>query len=79
MLTAVGIVVSFFTSFVATNFTKVTFTNVETTVKWQLIISTVIMSGAIFPLIYVLPAEFKFIEENNLIATGGIAKIVTCT
>jgi Na+/H+-translocating membrane pyrophosphatase len=34
MLTAVGIVVSFVTSFVATNFTKVTATNVETTVKW---------------------------------------------
>jgi H+-translocating diphosphatase len=78
MLTAVGIVVSFFTSFVATNFTKVTQHNVETTVKWQLIISTVLMTGAVYPLIYTLPETFKFIEINNL-APGTIAKVVECT
>jgi K(+)-stimulated pyrophosphate-energized sodium pump len=34
MITAVGILVSFVTSFFATNFTKVTMDNVEGTVKW---------------------------------------------
>lgn len=58
MLTAVGIVVSFFTQFVACNIVKVHFDNVEATVKWQLIISTVLMTGAVFPLTYVLPDEF---------------------
>lgn len=51
MITAVGILVSFVTSFVATNFTKVTAINVENTVKWQLIISTIFMTGAIIPLL----------------------------
>ena len=51
MLTAVGIVASFFTSFVATNFAKVTKDNVESTVKWQLIISTILMTVAVYPLL----------------------------
>jgi hypothetical protein len=32
--------------------------NVEGTVKWQLIISTVLMTAAIIPLVYLLPATF---------------------
>ena len=58
MITAVGIVASFFTSFFATNFTKVTHTNVENTVKWQLIISTVLMTAAVVPLTFLLPDHF---------------------
>ena len=58
MITAVGIFVSFITSFFATNFSKVTMDNVEGTVKWQLIISTVLMTGAIVPLVYLLPQTF---------------------
>jgi Na+/H+-translocating membrane pyrophosphatase len=58
MITAVGIIVSFFTSFVATNGPRVTATNVETTVKWQLIISTFLMTGAIIPLLRYLPESF---------------------
>ena len=58
MLTAVGIVVSFITQFFATNIVKVHFDNVEATVKWQLIISTVLMTGAVFPITYLLPDEF---------------------
>jgi H+-translocating diphosphatase len=57
-ITAVGIVVSFFTSFFATNFWRVTHDTVENTVKWQLIISTVLMTGALVPLIYLLPSNF---------------------
>lgn len=51
MLTAMGILVSFVTTFFATHLTKVRMDNVETTVKWQLIISTLLMSIAIFPII----------------------------
>ena len=57
-ITAVGILVSFVTSFFATNVWKVTHETVESTVKWQLIISTVLMTGAIVPLIYTLPNEW---------------------
>lgn len=55
MLTAVGILVSFVTTFFATHLTKVRMDNVETTVKWQLIISTILMTLAIFPIINYLP------------------------
>lgn len=34
MLTATGIIVSFFTTFFATNFAKVKMENVESTIKW---------------------------------------------
>lgn len=67
MITAVGILVSFVTSFFATNFAKITMDNVETTVKWQLIISTVLMSAAIVPLIMILPDEFSVGEGDTLI------------
>ena len=46
--------------------------NVETVVKWQLIISTFLMTGAIIPLIYLLPTEFTFVGTNG-------ATTITCT
>ena len=70
MITAVGIIVSFITQFFATTFIKVRYDTVESTVKWQLIISTVLMTGAIIPLIYFLPETFTF--------TVGVKQIV-CT
>jgi inorganic pyrophosphatase len=60
LITGVGIIASFFTAFLATNGAKITMDNVETTVKIQLIVSTILMSGAVVPLINLLPAEFKF-------------------
>jgi H(+)-translocating pyrophosphatase len=69
MITAVGIIVSFFTSFFATNFTKVTMDNVESTVKWQLIISTILMSAAIIPLTMLLPEEFVVGEISKVTST----------
>jgi inorganic pyrophosphatase len=51
LITAVGILVSFVTQFFATFVQKATHDNVESIVKWQLIISTVLMSGAIIPLL----------------------------
>jgi len=58
LITAAGIIVSFFTSFFATNFFRVRHDNVESVVKWQLIISTVLMSGALVGTIEVLPDTF---------------------
>lgn len=68
MITAVGIIVSFVTSFFATNFAKVTMDNVESTVKWQLIISTILMTAAIVPLILLLPDEFSVGENDGIVA-----------
>ena len=58
MITATGIVVSFVTSFFATNIMRITKDTVERAVKWQLIISTVLMTGALYPLIKFLPDTF---------------------
>lgn len=80
MVTAVGILVSFVTSFFATNAVKVTAKNVETTVKWQLIISTILMTGAIIPLTLYLPTSFTFVESMpNGAAAAIIIKSTTCT
>lgn len=67
MLTATGIIVSFFTTFFATNFAKVKMENVESTIKWQLIISTVLMTVAVYPAITYLPASFSFDAEGVLV------------
>lgn len=55
MITAVGILVSFVTTFFATNFARVRMDNVESIIKWQLIISTILMTVAIIPLLDYLP------------------------
>ena len=61
MVTGAGILVSFVTTFFATSFTTVTMETVESTLKWQLIISTVLETAVVVPLaLYVLPAEFYF-------------------
>lgn len=74
-ITAVGILVSFVTSFFATNVWRVTHDSVELTVKWQLIISTVLMTGAIVPLIYTLPDHFVV---GTKIVDGIVAPLL-CT
>ena len=58
MITAAGIFVSFVTQFLATNVGTVTMDNVERTVKIQLFVSTVLMTAAVYPLTFVLPANF---------------------
>lgn len=58
LITAVGIIASFLTTFIATNFTKVTHDTVERTVKIQLIGSTILMAIAVVPIIYTLPPTF---------------------
>jgi H(+)-translocating pyrophosphatase len=65
MITAVGILASFITTFFATHWVKVTENNVENIVKWQLTISTVLMTLAILPLLVYLPDEFVFIFGNK--------------
>jgi Na+/H+-translocating membrane pyrophosphatase len=69
MVTSMGIWVSFVTTFFATNFRKITFDNVENTIKWQLIISTVLMTGAIMPLIEFLPESFTMTGYESYIVT----------
>lgn len=66
MITAVGIIASFFTTFFATHIGRVNRDNVETKVKWQLIISTVLMTAAVYPLISVLPANFDFVALSGV-------------
>lgn len=75
MITAVGILCSFVTTFFATNFAEVRKDNVESVVKWQLIISTILMTVAIIPLLYCLPAEFKFPNFTG----GETTAYTTCT
>ncbi len=43
--------------------------NVESTVKWQLIISTILMSAAIIPLTMLLPEEFVVGEISKVTST----------
>lgn len=69
LITGVGIIASFFTSFFATNFTKVTMDNVETTVKIQLIVSTVLMTAAVYPVTFLLPQSFTFPGANPVTVT----------
>jgi len=78
MVTAVGILVSFVTSFFATNFIKVRTDNVESTVKWQLIISTVLMTGAIYPLVSYLPDTFTFSGSTTTYTKWGAFYSVIC-
>lgn len=77
MITAVGILCSFITTFFATNFATVRKDNVESTVKWQLIISTVLMTAAIIPLLYTLPETFNIPTKVNDL--GVPIEHVTCT
>lgn len=42
---------------------------VERAVKWQLIISTVLMTGAVYPLIRFLPAEFEILGTLDVVCT----------
>jgi len=58
MVTSVGIIASFLTTFLATNIGKVTKDTVERTVKIQLIGSTILMTAAIVPITYILPETF---------------------
>eukprot|EP00997_Jenningsia_sp_PLL12_P001307 NODE_120_length_2464_cov_95.673706_g107_i0.p1 GENE.NODE_120_length_2464_cov_95.673706_g107_i0~~NODE_120_length_2464_cov_95.673706_g107_i0.p1 ORF type:complete len:731 (-),score=159.45 NODE_120_length_2464_cov_95.673706_g107_i0:29-2221(-) len=60
-ITAVGIIVSFFTTFFATNIQAVHEGNVETVLKWQLIISTFLLTAGIFGVSYLfLPETIEF-------------------
>ena len=64
MITAAGIIVSFLTQFFATAFVKATMDNVEKIIKWQLIISTILMTGALIPLVEFLPATFTIGDKT---------------
>jgi H+-translocating diphosphatase len=78
LITAVGILASFITTFFATHFQRVTHDNVESIVKWQLIISTILMSIAVFPLIWVLPSEFAFYFGQDEVIVCTPLRAYTC-
>lgn len=75
LITAVGVIASFLTTFLATNLGRVTKENVERTVKIQLIASTILMALMTIPIIYVLPEEFHFYKVFGNEASNNI----TCT
>ena len=66
MITGAGILVGILTSIVALTCMKPTSADrVENTLKWQLIISTVLMTPVLFLLAYMcLPASFTFVESG---------------
>ena len=64
IVTSVGIFASFFSVLCAHLFT-VTTESVQGVLKWQLGISTIFMSLALVPAMYVLPAEFTMTEANG--------------
>jgi len=59
LITASGICASFF-SVLCVHVQTVTITNVQTVLKMQLLISCLLMTGAVLPSIYVLPETFSF-------------------
>jgi Na+/H+-translocating membrane pyrophosphatase len=63
LISSTGILVSFITTFFASHFSTVTYDTVESVLKWQLIISTIFMTGALYPLISILPETFTFEGE----------------
>ena len=69
MITAAGIIASFFTTLLATNVGKVTKDTVERTVKIQLIVSTILMTIVIVPVCFVLPESFHLYVFGQSIVT----------
>jgi len=79
MITATGILISFITTFFATLFTTVTYHTVERTLKWQLIISTILMTVALVPLsLYVLPEKFDIEITKNAVTHSTNWKAFGC-
>lgn len=70
-ITAAGILVSWVTQFFATNIQKVTEKNVESVLKWQLIISTFLFTGALFLLGEFLPKAFEFYSAELIQTTAA--------
>ena len=72
LVSAIGIITCFITSFFATTFNKVRKEeHIERTLKYQLIISTLLTTPAIFMLAYLfLPEKFCVMLSNNLTDTN---------
>jgi len=81
MITAVGILASFVTTFIATNVGRVTEENVEKTVKIQLIVSTILMTLITIPVIFLLPDQIHFFNvfgDNTIVCTQWKAFTCVC-
>ena len=66
IVTSIGIIASFI-SVLCANFFTVTQFNVQSVLKWQLGISTVLMSVALIPAVYILPEKFSFRNDAGVI------------
>jgi inorganic pyrophosphatase len=78
LISATGIFISFFTSFFATDLMTVDREEkIETTLKWQLIISTVLLTPALYFLaMNVLPETFSFTRGGEVIWVRNIDAFV---
>jgi inorganic pyrophosphatase len=70
IVTSVGILASFISVLFAHFFT-VTVNTVQSVLKWQLLLSTILMTGLLVPAMYILPEQFTMQEAN------GINKLVS--
>ena len=68
VVTSVGILASFL-SVLCANFFTITVDTVQSVLKWQLGISTIFMTLALVPAMYILPDEFKLAEANGNVKT----------
>lgn len=59
LITSSGVVASFF-SVLCVHLVEVTVKNVQSVLKWQIGISTILMTGIVVPAVYVLPKTFSF-------------------
>jgi inorganic pyrophosphatase len=80
LISATGIIICLFTSFFATNFMTVDREEkIENTLKWQLIISTLLLTPALYFLaINVLPDTFTFIRGTEVYVVSNVNAFV-CT
>ena len=63
-MTSVGIVASFL-SVLCAHFFTVTVNTVQAVLKWQLLLSTLLMTGLLVPAMYILPEQFTMEEANG--------------
>jgi len=64
IVTSVGIIASFLSVLLAHLFT-VTVDSVQSVLKWQLLLSTLLMTGLLVPAMYILPETFIMQEANG--------------
>mmetsp|Transcript_32179 Transcript_32179/g.31494 ORF Transcript_32179/g.31494 Transcript_32179/m.31494 type:complete len:417 (+) Transcript_32179:555-1805(+) len=67
VVTACGIVVSFVTTIFATNVMSITMESVEWVIKWQLFISSILLTLVLLPAALLLPEEFTITDGASVV------------